>query len=493
MLFNSFPFLLFFIILTPLYYMTGFRWRWLLLLIASCFFYASFIPAYLLVLFAIIIIDYIAGRCIEPAAGHKRKAYLILSLIANLGTLAVFKYYNFFAGNVNHLLTLCHLQPVNWPLWHLALPLGLSFHTFQAMSYTLEVYKGRFKAEKHPGIYALYVMFYPQLVAGPIERPGQLLHQFYERHRPDYSGIAQGLKKMLYGFFLKVVVADRLGIYVNYVYRHPELHSRLALLTAGFFFAFQIYCDFAGYSLIAIGSAKTMGFTLAENFNLPLLSRSVTEYWRRWHISLSSWFNDYLYTPIVIEKRYWGKWAIVYGLFVTFFFSGLWHGAAWTFIIWGLLHAVVMTIEFLFSVRKRRRRSNPPGAAHKNHLPGAAGTAPLPAILGWLVTFSFLCFAWIFFRAANLHQALTIIARITGPHTPWILPEEFREHVLLLSAALGICCVTAIELKAKFYPEKHLLLYHPRPAVRLMACTALIILILLLGVFNASQFIYFQF
>ena len=464
MLFNSFPFLLFFIVLTPLYYLTGFKWRWLLLLIASCFFYASFIPAYLLVLFAIIIIDYIAGRSIENAGGRKRKAFLILSLAANLGTLAVFKYYNFFVGNVNHLLNVFHLQPVSWPLWRLALPLGLSFHTFQAMSYTLEVYRGRHKAEKHFGIYALYVMFYPQLVAGPIERPGQLLHQFYEKHRPDYPGIAAGLKKMLYGFFLKVVVADRLGIYVNYVYHHPGLHSRLALLTAVIFFAFQIYCDFAGYSLIAIGSAKTLGFTLAENFNLPLLSRSITEYWRRWHISLSTWFNDYLYTPVVIEKRDWGKYAIVYGLFITFFFSGLWHGAAWTFIIWGLLHAIAMTIEFLTGARRH-----------------------------WLLTFIFLCFSWIFFRSANLHQAITIITRIAGPHTPWTLPDEFREHVLLLCCGFGIACVSIIELKTKFYPEKHLLLYHPRPAIRLMACTALIILILLLGVFNASQFIYFQF
>jgi D-alanyl-lipoteichoic acid acyltransferase DltB (MBOAT superfamily) len=479
MLFNSFPFLLFFLIVTPLYYLTPYRWRWLLLLIASCYFYASFIPAYLLILFTIIGIDYIAGRCIENATGPRRRSFLILSLAANLGALALFKYYNFFIGNVDHLLTLCHIQPPSFPLWRLALPLGLSFHTFQAMSYTIEVYKDRQKAERHLGIYALYVMFYPQLVAGPIERPAQLLPQLHTAHRPDYTGIADGLKKMLIGFFLKVVIADRLAIYVNYVYTHPEAHSRLALLIAVLFFAFQIYCDFAGYSLIAIGSAKTMGFTLAPNFNLPLLSRSVIDYWRRWHITLSTWFNDYLFTPIVIEKRHWGRWAVVYGLFITFFFSGLWHGAAWTFVIWGLLHALVMAIELLTS----RWKLKPTRPAYKRLL----------AITRWLITFSFLCFAWIFFRATSLHQAFTVIGGITVRPVIGQAPEEFREHALLLYCFFGIACISLADLKAKFYPEKHFFLYHPRPAIRLIACTTLIVLILLLGVFNGSQFIYFQF
>ena len=479
MLFNSFSFLLFFVIVTPLYYLTGYRWRWLLLLIASCYFYASFIPAYLLILFAIIGIDYIAGRCIEPATGKRRKGFLLLSLAANLGALALFKYYNFFIGNVNYLLALIHIQTVPFPLWRLALPLGLSFHTFQAMSYTIEVYRGHQKAERHLGIYALYVMFYPQLVAGPIERPAELLPQLHQPHRHDYNNIADGLKKMLVGFFMKVVVADRLAIYVNYIYRYPDVHSRAALLLTAFFFAFQIYCDFAGYSLIAIGSAQTMGITLARNFNIPLLSRSVIEYWRKWHISLSTWFTDYLYTPIVIEKRHWGKWAVIYGLFVTFFLSGLWHGAAWTFVIWGLLHAVMMTIEFLTARWKPRPQHS-------------AGKAVF-ALIRWSITFSFLCFTWIFFRAASIRQAFTIIGRIASPHTIGESPNEFREHALLTYCLFGIGCIALADLKAKFYPEKQLFLDHPRPVIRLLACTTLIVLILLLGVFNGSQFIYFQF
>src|SRR5579872_5462763 len=376
MLFNSFPFLLFFLIVTPLYYFTPHRGRWLILLVASCYFYACFIPAYLPILLTIIAIDYVAGRCIENAAGKKRKAFLILSLSLNLGALALFKYYNFFAQNIDHLLAFCHIRANPLPLWRLALPLGLSFHTFQAMSYTIEVYRGHQKAERHPGIYALFVMFYPQLVAGPIERPGELIPQFYIRHRPNYSGIADGLKEMLFGFFLKVVVADRLGIYVDFIYRHPEIHSRLALLLAVFFFPFQLYCDFAGYSLIAIGAARTMGFTLAPNFRQPFLAASVKEFWRRWHMTLTRWFRDYLYIPMGGNRV--GTARLIFNLLVVFLLSGLWHGAAWTFVIWGLLHAIVLSIEFLTSRWHFRTPFRTP--------------LLLFGMIRGLITFSFLCF-----------------------------------------------------------------------------------------------------
>jgi alginate O-acetyltransferase complex protein AlgI len=487
MLFNSFSFLLFFVVVTPLYYLTGYRWRWLLLLIASCYFYASFIPAYLLVLFTIIGIDYIAGRCIEPATGKRRKAFLVLSLTANLGALALFKYYNFFIGNVNHLLALVHIQTIPFPLWHLALPLGLSFHTFQAMSYTLEVYKGSQKAERHLGIYALYVMFYPQLVAGPIERPAELLPQLHSRHPPDYDGIADGLKKMLIGFFMKVVVADRLGIYVNYIYVDPETHSRLGLLLAVFFFPFQIYCDFAGYSLIAIGAAKTMGITLAPNFRQPYLAASVRDFWRRWHMTLTRWFRDYLYFPMGGSRL--GTVRTCFNLLVVFLLSGLWHGAAWTFVIWGLLHAIAVILESLTSHWKTTTYA----------LGRALGTGrPRPLLLLFamargLLTFTFLCLTWIFFRAASASQAVSMIRRMLNPLTTWQRPEEFRERVLLICCFMGIACIIFADTRTALFGEKHLLLYHRHPGIRLAACTALIVLILLFGVFNASQFIYFQF
>jgi alginate O-acetyltransferase complex protein AlgI len=479
MLFNSFQFLLFFILVTPLYYLTGFKWRWLLLLLASCYFYASFIPAYLLILFTIIIIDYTAGRFIENAGGNRRKFFLIVSIVANLGVLGIFKYYNFFIDNVNELLALLGIRTTPFPLWHLALPIGLSFHTFQAMSYTIEVYRGNQKAEKHPGIYALYVMFYPQLVAGPIERPQQLLPQFYERRRPDYEGISEGLKTMLWGFFMKVVVADRLAIYVDFAYTHPELHSRLALLMAAFFYSFQIYCDFAGYSLIALGSARTMGFQLMKNFNAPFLARSVTEFWRRWHISLYSWFNDYLFIPIVINRRTWGQWSVIYGLFITFFLSGLWHGAAWTFVIMGLLQAFAISIEFLTAKWKTRL---------ENKI-----VRVIAALARRLITFSFISFAFIFFRSPNLHEAFSVIHRITSPGTPWKIAAEFESRTLLLYSFFGIACVIMSDVKKEFFSNTRLLLYDKKAGVRLTSCIALVIIILLLGVFDGGQFIYFQF
>jgi D-alanyl-lipoteichoic acid acyltransferase DltB (MBOAT superfamily) len=391
--------------------------------------------------------------------------------MANIGLLAVFKYYNFFVENVNILLACLHLSATPIPAWSLILPLGISFHTFQAMSYTLEVYKGRQKAERHPGIYALYVMFYPQLVAGPIERPAQLIPQFYDRHDPDYAGIASGLKTMLFGFFMKVVVADRLAIYVNYVYQDPAAHSRLALLTAIVFFTFQIYCDFAGYSLIAIGAARTMGFTLAGNFRRPYLATSIAGFWRRWHITLSTWFRDYLYIPMGGNRR--GRSRYIVNIAVVFLLSGLWHGAAWTFIIWGGLHGGAVIIGSL--VGRPQKTSGWYTAA------------------AWLMTFGFLCFSWVFFRAADPAQALTILHRLIDPHTPWQLPGEFRQRSLLLCCFLGITTIAIADTKAEFFPDEHGLFHHRRTAIRLTACTALIVIILLFGVFNASQFIYFQF
>jgi len=479
MIFNSFAFLVSFLIVTPLYYLVPHRWRWLFLLLISCFFYASFIPAYILILFAIILIDYSAGLLMENAAGHRRKVFLTMSLVANIGVLAVFKYYNFFIENVNQLLNLAHITVRPFPFWQIALPIGLSFHTFQAMSYTLEVYRGNQKAEKHLGIYALYVLFYPQLVAGPIERPAQLLYQFRERHSPDFDGIATGLKKMLLGFFMKCVVADRVGIFVNFIFVRPEARSRLGLLTGIVFYGFQIYCDFAGYSLIAIGSAKTMGFNLVKNFNQPFVSRNITEFWRRWHISLSVWFNDYLFNPLLIAWRGLGKSAVVLAVLCTFFISGLWHGAGWTFIVFGLLHGIAVAFEFLTRKFRSKLARNIPGLIY------------YPA--SRLLTFSYACLAWIFFRAPTLHDAFTFIRRLLGPGTPFRYASEFDERSLLAYSLFGIAAVIAIDLLNEYNNGNNGLFNNKRVTIRLTAAFCMLLTILLLGVFDGSHFIYFQF
>ena len=480
MIFNSFQFLLFFLLVTPAYYLVPHKWRWLFLLLISCFFYASFIPAYILILFAIIIVDYTAGILMEKSSSiRQRKAFLTMSIVANIGVLAIFKYYNFFIDNINHLLSLVHIPAKPLPFWQIALPIGLSFHTFQAMSYTIEVYRGNQKAERHLGIYALYVMFYPQLVAGPIERPAQLLYQFRERHDPDFDGIAAGLKKMLVGFFMKVVVADRLGIFVTHLYFQPGYRSRIGLMTALFFYAFQVYCDFAGYSLIAIGSAKTMGFDLVRNFNQPFVSRNITEFWRRWHISLSVWFNDYLFNPLLIAWRGLGKWAVVLALLFTFFISGLWHGAGWTFVVFGLLHGLAVAFEFL--TRKFRLRLS-------RKIPGRIYYPASRAL-----TFVYACLAWVFFRAPNFHDATTIFRRIFGAHTPWFLAGEFEEKSLLVYGIFGIGCIVALDIHNEYFSQKRLLLNDKRTGIRLASGVGLLLLILMLGVFDGSQFIYFQF
>ena len=268
MLFNSVNFAIFFITVTLLYYILPFKWRWFLLLAASCYFYMAFVPIYILILGFTIVVDYFAGIYIEKNQGHKRKLLLICSLIANIGILAVFKYYNFINDNITVLASSLGLDN-NIPYLKMLLPIGLSFHTFQAMSYTIEVYRGNQKAETHFGIYSLYVMFYPQLVAGPIERPQNILPQMHIKHEFSYENLTAGLKQMAWGFFKKLVVADRLSIYVDSVYRNPELHNGSSVVVSSIFFAIQIYCDFSGYSDIAIGCARTLGFDLMTNFKRP--------------------------------------------------------------------------------------------------------------------------------------------------------------------------------------------------------------------------------
>jgi alginate O-acetyltransferase complex protein AlgI len=477
MLFNSFEFLIFFPVVTILFFLLPHKFRWLLLLGASCFFYMFFKPEYILILFFTIIVDYYAGILIENAkAPGRRRQFLIMSLVANIGVLAIFKYYNFINDNITGVASLFGFTN-HIPYLKMLLPIGLSFHTFQAMSYTIEVYRGNHKAEKHLGIYALYVMFYPQLVAGPIERPQNILYQFHEEQHFDAQRVLSGLKLMLYGFFKKIVIADRLSIYVDTVYSYPANHHGFQVLIAIFFFAFQIYCDFSGYTDIARGSARVMGFELMKNFDYPFISKSITEYWRRWHISLSTWFNDYLFTPILVKKRDWGKLAVVYGLFVTFFISGLWHGAGWTFIIWGLLHAVATSYEFL--TKKFRKKMS---------------KSIVPAIynpLSMLLTFLFLLFAWVFFRAATIHDAFIILHNsVVGLNTTG---SAFGEQIYYF---LIIALFLVIEYTWRKKDELKLMILKTNIQWRLAGISyysLLFWLILVWGVFGKKSFIYFQF
>ena len=358
MLFNSAEFCLFFFpLVTGLYFVLPHKWRWLLLLGASCWFYMAFVPLFIAILAFTIGVDYFAGLAIERNEGSRRKFFLVASIIANVGVLAVFKYWDFLNGNLTSLFGSIgieyHLPKLNeWTFFGflpagMVLPIGLSFHTFQSLSYTIEVYRKHQKAEHRFGVFALYVMFYPQLVAGPIERPANLLNQLNAqegagiRSHFDYDRVVWGLKQMLWGFFKKLVIADRCAQIVNIAYADPQNYNGWALLLATYLFAFQIYCDFSGYTDIALGAARVMGFDLMVNFRTPYRSTSISEFWSRWHISLSSWFRDYLYIPLGGNRVV--KWRWYYNLFIVFLVSGLWHGANWTFIIWGSIHGLRVT------------------------------------------------------------------------------------------------------------------------------------------------------
>jgi D-alanyl-lipoteichoic acid acyltransferase DltB (MBOAT superfamily) len=440
----------------------------------------AFVPIYILILGFTIVIDYFAGIYIENAEGKRRKLFLIFSLIANIGVLAVFKYYNFINDNLTVLLHgLNYQNPI--PYLSILLPIGLSFHTFQAMSYTIEVYRGHQKAERHFGIYSLYVMFYPQLVAGPIERPQNLLHQFREKYDFDYNRVTSGLRLMAWGLFKKVVIADRLAIITDLVYNNPQQHNSLSLIIATVFFSFQIFCDFSGYSDMAIGAARIMGFKLMTNFDKPYQSKSIHEFWGRWHISLSTWFKDYLYITIGGNRVTIPRWYL--NLFIVFLVSGLWHGANWTFVIWGALHGFYLV--FAFITKNFRGKINKFFWLDKIPF--------LPA----LTTFILVTFAWIFFRAKDLHTALYIIKHIfiglpeigyklihhqsvietLGPIKKSIILIIFLETVHYIQSKTNI---SALVKKQKFY-------------IRWALYYALIITILYWGVFEKRQFIYFQF
>jgi len=444
-----------------------------------------FKPEYILILGFTIVVDYYAGIKIENAELQSQKLkYLILSLIANIGVLCVFKYYNFINFNITGLCGLFHIK-IDWPLLKLALPIGLSFHTFQAMSYTIEVYRGNQKAERHFGIYALYVMFYPQLVAGPIERPQNMLHQFHEEHEFSSEMVTSGLRLMMWGLFKKVVIADRIALITDNIFDMPQDYNGFTLLVTAILYAFQIYCDFSGYSDIALGSARTMGFKLMRNFEFPFVSKSVTEFWRRWHVSLSTWFYDYLFNPMVASLRNFGKKAIIFSLMVTFILSGFWHGVGWKFIIFGCFHGGAVVFEML--TKKTRKKIN--------------GALPLKLsdFISKSLTFIFLCFTWIFFREKNVSMSMTYIKRLTGvPHEIYDSIKmhrslsNFHSRIEIVYAIVFILIMNFVQKIDRTQSADKFLANYPM-TVRYAVYYFFAFSILFFGVFTQQSFIYFQF
>ena len=412
MLFNSISFIIYFPIVVFIYFVIPKKARYLWLLLASYFFYMCWNAKYAVLLLYSTAVTYVSGllidRCDRKEGLEKRKKlFVALSFIMNLSILFLFKYFNFVVGNINVILAECNLQVI-MPGVDLLLPVGISFYIFQALSYTMDVYRKEIYVERNFLKYALFVSFFPQLVAGPIERSKNLLKQIGTYNVFSYDNFRRGLLIMLWGYFQKIVIADRIALLVDTVYNNVGSYEGSYYLLASVLFAIQIYCDFSGYSLIAAGAAKVMGFELMENFNCPYYAKSVAEFWRRWHISLTSWFRDYLYIPLGGNRK--GTARKYLNILLVFLVSGLWHGAQWTYVIWGGLNGL---FEVLGSILAPLRKK-------AGELLGVKEESFGHKFIQVCVTFVLVDFAWIFFRAASVHDALHIIKSILTVHNPWI-------------------------------------------------------------------------
>ncbi len=437
MLFNSIQFIVFFPVVVLLYFAVPKKIRYLWLLAASYFFYMCWNAKYAVLLLYSTAVTYFSGllidRCEKKCQPQRRKKFFVaLSFILNLSLLFFFKYFNFAVENINFVLAKCNLEILT-PQFDFLLPVGISFYIFQALSYTMDVYRKEIYVEKNFLKYALFVSFFPQLVAGPIERSKNLLKQISIDHAFSYENFRRGLLIMLWGYFQKIVIADRIGILVDTVYGNVGNYAGGYYLLASVLFAVQIYCDFSGYSLIAAGAAKVMGFQLMENFDCPYFAKSVAEFWRRWHISLTSWFRDYLYIPLGGNQK--GTARKYLNVMIVFLVSGLWHGAQWTYIVWGGLNGLFQVVGSMLAPARKK------AGELLNLKEDSFGRR----VFGVFVTFVLVDLTWIFFRASSIQDALHMIKSIFTVANPWIFTDnsiyglglnQKQVHLLILSLAV---------------------------------------------------------
>lgn len=479
MFFNSVEFLFFFPIVVFLYFLSSHKIRWLILLFASYYFYMSFKFEYGILIAISTLVTYFGAKILENQKDKLfRKLILGFLVIFNLSFLFFFKYFNFVSENLSNLIIF--VRPTYEPFFHnFILPIGISFYTFQVLSYCIDVYSKKIKSQKHLGVFAVYVVFFPQLVAGPIERAKDLIPQFLTKHKFSFDDTVSGLKLILWGFFKKLVIADNVAILVNTVYSDVNAYNGTALILATVFFAFQIFCDFSAYSDIAIGCAKIMGFKLNENFRRPYFSTSIREFWRRWHISLTKWFRDYIYFPLGGNRVTIFRNSV--NILVVFLVSGIWHGAAWTFIVWGLLHGAFMVTEMLF--RNINRKIN---LLNKTTKKLSLIFTPLKL----LVTFILVNITWIFFRSENLEDAIYVL-------THFYKDLNFSVGNLGLNIEgiiIGIIAILIMEIVHLTQEFELLQNYFSKSIIVTWLLNILLILIILFfGSFQESQFIYFQF
>jgi alginate O-acetyltransferase complex protein AlgI len=487
MSFVSVSFFIFFPLVTIAYFLTPYRWRWALLLVASSVFYMAFVPAYILVMLWLITVDYIVGIQIEKSEGVRRTHWFLLSIISLVGILFVFKYFNFFNANIQLLA-----EFLGWNyslgLLTLALPLGLSFHTFQSLSYVVEIYRRKFSAEKHFGKYALYVLFYPQLVAGPIERPQHLLPQLHAAYDFDYDRVKMGLLRMVWGFFKKMVVADRLAIVVDHVFANPAAFDGPQLLLASVFFTLQLYFDFSAYCDIALGASQVMGFKLMENFNRPFYAQTVADFWRRWHISLSSWFRDYFFLPLAFAWRRLGFWGIPLATLLTFLVTGFWHGANWTYGIFGLMNGAYIVLGQLTGKYRER-------------VAVSIGLSKVPRFhtgLKVCIVFCLFVSSCIFFRAEDAQTGWYVLTHLLSGFANVLHPDYVLQGLTAVGSSVKSFVFTIILVAFVLYGEHTkqgawVWISQRSLVVRWLMYWALVTMIVTLNESTTSPFIYFQF
>lgn len=477
MLFNSWEFICFFVITCVIYFNIPHKFRALLLLVSSYVFYMFWRWDFALIMLAVSLINYYGGLKIHHSkTTRKKQYYLWFAIVSSLIPLLYLKYANFFIVNINNVSNVFGANS-SYSALDVILPVGISFFTFQALSYSLDVFYGKTKVEENVINFTVFVAFFPQLVAGPIERSSNLLKQFRDRHSFNRLNFIDGSKLFIWGLFKKVVIADRLAIYVDCIYVNSDLYNGSTLAVATFFFAIQIYCDFSGYSDMAIGTAKILGFDLKQNFNLPYFSKSIADFWKRWHISLSSWFSDYLYKPLGGNRVKYHRW--LFNILLVFSVSGFWHGASWTFIVWGLLHAIYYFLEnwgdaFLKLLNQSKIK-----------------TVYFYKVFKTVLVFILVCYAWVFFRASNITEAFSISHKLffdwEGPFYIGASSVSFILCLMLIVLLFFVQILQSKKIVSLYFSSSKV-----HPILQLLWYVSLLLAISMLGI-NSNSFIYFQF
>jgi alginate O-acetyltransferase complex protein AlgI len=480
MLFNSIQYAIFFPLVVLAYFLLPFRFRWILLLLASYIFYMFWKAEYAILLVICTLVNYYAALGMAKSQEKRRKRlFLYLSLLVSLGMLFAFKYFNFVNENLSQLFGRFSI-PYQVPSFKLLLPIGISFYTFQSLSYTIDVYRGSVKPERHIGYFALYVSFFPQLLAGPIERPGNMLPQYHERHNFNYYDFTNGLKLMAWGFFKKLVIADRMAVFIDTVYKTPGDYHGFQVLIVAIFFMIQLYADFSGYSDIAIGSAQVMGFRLMQNFNRPHISDSISEFWKRWHISLSSWIRDYVFMPLSDAFRRWKIWGFALAGFLSFLIFGIWHGAGWNFVAFGFLFGLYYAFELLtWRQRKRLWRNVPPKILK-----------PVSVVF----VFMLIAMSSVFFRAYSFTDALTLFRNLPEFELNQLKLTSIGDDPVNLALSYIFMVIMVIlqmgqgkhATVVEYISGKHFF-------IRWSFYILLVYIILNFGIFSNREFYYFQF